>query len=208
MSFPKSLIDRGRACLQAVRPGGRLRLLAAALAALTGAGCQEDLTEVVVVLTSDITPSQNDAISVAATTGWDPPPLNDGASSLLSGFPVSFGVVSEHGSSDRFSVRVRITRSTPPNFLTTVVVSRTVMGIPFTEGQLTMLVLPLRNECACQGTSCPNPGNPQCDDITAPTTEPFDATVAPPSTTIGDTTPVGPSRGGVMTPAPSGLQTK
>ena len=37
-----------------------------------------------------------------------------------------------------------------------------------------MLVLPMNRACACQGTSCPSPGNPECDDMTNPALQPFD----------------------------------
>ena len=31
--------------------------------------------------------------------------------------------------------------------------------------------------CACQGTSCPGPGNPDCDELHAPALQPFDLAV-------------------------------
>jgi hypothetical protein len=45
-----------------------------------------------------------------------------------------------------------------------------------------MVVLPLLRVCKCDGTSCPNPGNPDCDNIARPAVLPFDPEVAPPST--------------------------
>jgi len=48
-----------------------------------------------------------------------------------------------------------------------------------------MLLLPMNRACACQGTSCPSPGDPECDNIEQPTLEPFDPAVAPPSSMLG-----------------------
>ena len=43
-----------------------------------------------------------------------------------------------------------------------------------------MLVVPMMRACACQGTSCPGPGNPDCDELHAPALQPFDPAVTPP----------------------------
>jgi hypothetical protein len=66
-----------------------------------------------------------------------------------------------------------------------ILLRRRINGIAFVKGETRMLVVPLSKACACQGTTCPNPGNPLCDDIVNPDTEPFDPARAPPSSSGG-----------------------
>ena len=83
-----------------------------------------------------------------------------------------------------FSITVRLFKGlTSPS--PALVISRTVTDIRFVPGQTMMLVLPMNRACACQGTSCPSPGNPECDNIDQPTLQPFDPAVAPPSSMLG-----------------------
>jgi hypothetical protein len=163
-------------------------LPSALLLLLFCAGCHDDLTQVVLVIQSDLTvPTEVDGMDVAAIEGPLAPPVNPffiGTSDRLLAFPVSVGFTSG-GRTKSFSVVVRLFRGVfqvpnPP-----IVISRAAVDIGFVDEQTMMLVLPLKRVCACQGTSCPNPGNPECDKLDGPALEPFDPAVAPPSTMMG-----------------------
>jgi hypothetical protein len=65
-----------------------------------------------------------------------------------------------------------------------------------------MLVLPMNRACACQGTSCPSPGDPECDNIDQPALQPFDSAVAPPSSTVVGTNTGMAGGGPTRPPAP------
>jgi hypothetical protein len=152
------------------------------------AGCRHDVTEVALVVQSDLAvPADVDAMDVASIAGpFAPPPngfFNNGQN--LAPFPLSVGFESG-GTTNTFSVTVRLFKGlTSPS--PAVVVSRTVTDIRFVPEQTMMLVLPMNRACACQGTSCPSPGDPECDNIDQPTLQPFDSAVAPPSSTLGGT---------------------
>lgn len=165
---------------------------AALAAALTTAGCHDDVTEVVLVMKGDLLiPTDVTNITVSSQLGlFEPQPF--GSNVQLSSFPLSYGFVSPSGSNDLFSVTVQLSRSVPPGFLTQPVVTRKIIGLRFVPEQTRMLVLPMLAACACHGTSCPNPGtNPDCDDLMRPETQPFDPTMAPPPSD----NPWGPSFG-------------
>ena len=66
-----------------------------------------------------------------------------------------------------------------------LIVSRSITDIAFSTGRQMILVVPMLRACACQGTSCPGPGNPDCDDIAAPSLQPFDPAAAPPTPLFG-----------------------
>jgi hypothetical protein len=175
------------------------------------AGCHDPLTQVVVVLQSDLdVPAETDGIVIIGSEGRFAPDNNAASvhseGQLFVGFPLSVGVNSAGGTST-FSMTVQLLQGLS-NVLQTaplIVVNRTVTDIRFVDQQTMMLVLPLLRVCACQGTSCPNPGNPACDNIERPALQPFDPTVAPPSTMMsvnGITAfPIAPpGRGGLMAP--------
>jgi hypothetical protein len=154
------------------------------------AGCRDSLTQVVVVVESDLAvPAETDGVQTAVIEGPAAPGQTIFGSPLIGGFPLSFGVTS-NGATPSFSFTAQLTRSTttPGNQL--IVVSRTVTDIRFVDEQTMMLVVPLMRACACQGTSCPSPGNPLCDNVDRPALVPFDPAVAPPSM------PDGPAFGG------------
>jgi hypothetical protein len=164
------------------------------------AGCRHDVTEVALVVQSDLAvPADVEAIDVASVAGPFAPPASEffGNGQTLAPFPLSVGFESG-GTTNAFSVTVRLFKgvATPPS--PAVVVSRTVTDIRFVSEQTMMLVLPMNRACACQGTSCPGPGDPECDNIDQPALQPFDAAVAPPSSTLGGTATgmggVGPTR--------------
>ena len=56
-----------------------------------------------------------------------------------------------------------------------ILVRRNVRDVAFVEGQQLMFVMPMLAKCACQGTTCPGPGDPDCDDLSAPALAPLDA---------------------------------
>jgi hypothetical protein len=146
--------------------GGRAGWLCALLAL---AGCQDPLTEVVVVIDSDLqVPGDVDSVQfrVDDTQFFD----------NLERFPASIGVVSQ-GTRTAFSFHVTLGRVYPPQ---NPVISRSATGIRFVEGETMMLVVKLPAACACVGTNCPNPGAfPDCDNLVSPPLEPFDPAVAP-----------------------------
>ena len=139
------------------------------------AGCRESLTQVVVVLQSDLMiPTETDGMQTAVMDGPLPPVPNSGFGvGLTGGFPFAFGVTSG-GVTSSFSFTVQLTRGFNTGTLPSIVVSRTVSDIRFVDEQTMMLVVPLLRACACQGTSCPSPGNPMCDAVDRPALLPFD----------------------------------
>jgi hypothetical protein len=159
-------------------------LLGPALAATLAAGCHDPITEVVLVVTSDMhVPTDVDLASFDSQPGGAAPSGANrfgGFGSSLVSFPSSVGFTSG-GSTEVFSVSVQLEKSGSING-PQLVVPRIITNIAFTKGEITMLVVPFLAACACHGTSCPLPGtNPDCDDIDSPATVPFDPKVAPPS---------------------------
>ena len=150
------------------------------------AGCRDDLTQVVVVLQSDlVVPTDTDGIQVMVGPGPIAPstfqPNVFFGSDLLSGnFPRSFGVTSG-GSTSSFSANIQLMRGFSQGVPPLIVVNRSVTDVRFVEEQTMMVLVPLLRACACQGTACPSPGDPQCDAINQPALQPFDPEVAPPS---------------------------
>jgi len=146
------------------------------------AGCRDSLTQVVVVLQSDLlVPTETDGIQTTVIDGPLPPSPGFGfGSGFLTGFPLSFGVTSG-GTTSSFSFIVQLMRGANTGVMPSIVVSRTVSDVRFADEQTMMLVVPLLRACACQGTSCPSPGNPMCDALVHPALLPFDPAVAPPS---------------------------
>lgn len=179
-----------------------LASLALALACLAGAGCHEPVTEVVLVLDSDLAvPADADTIQV---TGDFESPLGineiAGTPAALEGFPLSVAFVSTGAQTPGFSVTINLDKNNAFS-VQPIVLRRTVMDVAFVKDETRMLVVTLSKACACQGTSCPNPGNPACDDIMSPETEPFDPARAPPSQ-MGPAFTVGGPDSGAPTPRP------
>lgn len=141
------------------------------LALLLLGGCQEPITEVVLVIDSDLAvPAAVDGVQLTVNGMISSPPL------LV--LPSSLGIVS-NGMTEAFSAAVQLMRFEAAQ---PIVVSRSVSGVRFVDGKTMMLVLRLDAACACDGTSCPNPGvDPDCDNVVNPTLVPFDPDVAPPS---------------------------
>jgi len=164
----------------------RLAVTRLLLPLLVLAGCHEELTQVVLVVQSDLTvPGDVDGMDVSTIEGPFAPPVNpffNQFGQTLPSFPLSVGFQSG-GATRSFSAVVRLIRgafSTP-----TLVISRTVTDVRFVDQQTVMLLFPMNRACACQGTACPSPGNPDCDNMDNPELLPFDPAVAPPSTMMG-----------------------
>lgn len=154
------------------------------------AGCRDDLTQVVVVIQSDlVVPTETDSIQTLVVDGPLPPDSGGfngfpGSGPLVSGFPLSFGVKTD-GQTASFSFSVQLTKGFNSGSAPLIVVKRTFTDVRFVDEQTLMLVVSLPRACACQGTSCPAPGDPQCDGIDQPMLQPFDPTIAPPSGMLG-----------------------
>ncbi len=165
----------------------RLAVTRLLLPLLVLAGCHDDLTQVVLVVQSDLSvPTDVDGMDVSAIEGPFAPPVNpffNQFGQTLPPFPLSVGFQSG-GATRNFSAVVRLLRNafsaTP-----TLVMSRIVTDVRFVDQQTMMLLFPMNRACACQGTSCPSPGNPECDNMDNPELLPFDPAVAPPSTMMG-----------------------
>jgi hypothetical protein len=163
--------------------GAALGLLAATLA-----GCSDPppAASVVVVVMSDLDiPRDVDALQLSAVAGPSAPNpgMVDGLfhSARLLAFPTGVKVF-EGGMAPNFSITVQLLDGlfNPANTPPTIAVARTVSDIRFTDQRTMMLVLPMWRACSCQGTTCPSPGNPDCDNIQQPTLQPFDPAVATP----------------------------
>jgi len=168
---------------------------------LVVAGCHDPLTEVVLVLESDLAiPAEVDTLQMGIAAGPTAPMVGNfqtvPTQFFLTGnfFPLSVGFGSAGGTSS-FSLTVQLLRSA-----SAIVISRNITDIRFVREQTMMLVVPLLRACACQGTTCPNPGDPDCDNLTSPALQPFDPAVAPPSTMMNSSLPITPNNFGGPVP--------
>jgi hypothetical protein len=163
----------------------RLCFVSLAVPLLLLAGCRHDLTQVALVIQSDLDiPAEVETMETTSVAGPFAPPANqfNATGPALPPFPLSIGFESG-GQTPNFSVTVRLFKgiNTGNPFL---VASRTVTDIRFVPDKTMMFVLTMNRECACQGTSCPAVGNPACDNIDKPELQPFDPAVAPPSSML------------------------
>ena len=71
-----------------------------------------------------------------------------------------------------FDINVQL-RPDPASQL--ILISRNARDVAFVAGQKRMFVMPMLAKCRCQGTACPAPGDPDCDDLRAPVLAPLDA---------------------------------
>jgi hypothetical protein len=151
-------------------------------------GCYDDVTEVVVAITSDLTPgTEVDTIAINYEQGnLTPSMFSLGFMAQINGasrFPMSVAFTSTEDGPKSFSIAVQLTKF--DGFEQFIVASRKATAIEFVPQQTLMLVLPMLRACACQGTTCPNPGNPDCDDMVDPALLPLDPEVAPRGADIG-----------------------
>lgn len=171
------------------------------------AGCRDDITEVALVVQSDLdVPADVEIMDVSSVVGPFAPQVNPFfvTGVALTPFPLSVGFESG-GITTTFSVTVRLFKGVSPTTGTPqLLASRTVTDIRFVPGQTMMMLLPLNRVCACQGTSCPSVGDPECDNIDRPTLQPFDPAVAPPSSSLGGTGTGGVGGTPTRPPSPQG----
>jgi len=151
----------------------------------------EEEEVVVVVLQSDLeVPRETDGLQVAIAAGAVAPQPNAPQTSViglrLSGsgdLPAAIGIKAGPTSSS-FSMTAQLLDLASGTSLPGIVVSRSIADVRFVPDSKLMLVVPMLRACACEGTSCPLPGNPDCDNIIAPTPQPFDPAVVPPGTSM------------------------
>ena len=152
---------------------------------LATTGCRDELivSEVVVVLDSDLAiPSEVNAVDMAVITGpIAPPPAATLPAVTRPRVPCAarFRHAGQHVELLVHREAGRLGHST--SALPEIVVAKTVSDVRFVAGQKRMLVLTMSRACACEGTTCPLPGNPACDSLRNPALEPLDPNVAPPA---------------------------
>jgi hypothetical protein len=164
---------------------GRLLSMLVLVGAL--AGCHDPVTEVVVVMPSDLEfPGDAENMSISYNTG-PLPPMIGGFGRATQGTPL-FGLTSplslgfaSGGEASSFSLTIQLFHGVNQVGMPNIVISRTVTDIRFLEQKIMMLTLPLLRACACAGTSCPSTDNPDCSSLNHPALQPFDRTVAEPS---------------------------
>ena len=138
------------------------------IAALTVAGCgpNDGYTELRMLVESDF--NQQDQDNVLQISPLDV--LGIGIGQARPSFPVLVSI-SPDGPLRSFGVNVQLR---PDSTGQVILLSRNVRDLAFVKGQQRMFVLPLLAKCACQGTSCPGPGDPDCDELIAPALAPLD----------------------------------
>ena len=144
-------------------------LVAVALPLACGSAAPSGPTEVRVIVESDLAAPDPVAFLVAGTA--------DGLSdTTFESPPLPFIIVVEHGSTlEPFSIHVELLRDLVSG---NVLVLRNLVDVQFVSGQELMVALPMLAKCACQGTACPQPGDPDCADLTAPALSPVDPAFA------------------------------
>jgi hypothetical protein len=148
-------------------------------------GCHDPVTEVVVVMQSDLSiPAETESVAFSVNPGPVSPGIGSfpqGSSLFGRAFPLSIGFTSG-GETPNFSITLQLLRAVNQFGVASIAVSRTVTDIRFVDQKTMMLVLPFLRACACDGTSCPSTDNPDCDSLQNPALRPFDPEVAGPGT--------------------------
>ena len=149
------------------------------------AGCHASVTEVVVVVDTDLSlPAQAETFELevksprVGTTQVFGAPVRvaDGGPTVANGalprFPATIGLVPRDDRGyEPFDVTATLLH-TAPGGPSEIVVQRSATGVEFVRGETRTLFLSLLQACACAGTSCPAAG--ACGDLTSPTLSPFD----------------------------------
>jgi hypothetical protein len=171
-----------------MRASGIVVGLAASLLALPG--CHDPITEVVVVVDTDLSlPAQANILQLDVTSqngqvnrpfvygagmGGAPPGAGLPGPPLPT-FPATLGLVPGNGQGGPFSVTATLFAADPPKFVPARVVQRKVSGISFVHGEKRVVFISLLRACVCQGTSCPDPRTASaCADVTNPPLTVFD----------------------------------
>ena len=148
-----------------------------ALGFLALAGCHSPVTEVVIVIDTDLsTPSEADTLQLQITSATSDTTQTFGGGPFarqqpLPTFPATIGLVPGPGTPVPFSITATLSLTNPEE----IVAVRKATDVQFVQGQTRALVLTLLRACACKGTNCPGPSTtPPCGDLVAPTLTPFD----------------------------------
>ena len=156
------------------------------VAALALAGCHSPVTEVVVVVDTDLSlPADADTLELHVATqsldhayvyGAASAAATPGASAQpLPTFPATLGLVPAGALDAPFSVTASLAFAPAGGAARRLVVSRTVSGVRFVSGERRVLFVSLLRACVCAGGSCPDvAGPPACADVTSPSLPAFD----------------------------------
>jgi hypothetical protein len=161
------------------------RARALLLLALVVGACAQPVTEVVVLVNSDLY-----AMGAVNIIGIDVTPTVEGLPAgvlrqTITSLPATLGVQASGGSSGTFDVSVQLFMSSSFGEAPLIVVGRQAFGVSFVPDQTRVLSIELPSACACRGTTCPAPDTPGCEDLQSPPLEPFDTSKLPASTTLG-----------------------
>ncbi|HEX4404495.1 MAG TPA: hypothetical protein VH560_06690 [Polyangia bacterium] len=150
----------------------------AGLALLALAGCHSPVTEVVVVIDTDLsTPREADTLQlqISSANANASPSFGGFTGQPLPKFPATIGLVPGPGALAPFSVTATLLLTRAQTHEQDIVVARQATNVQFVAGQTRALVLTLLRACACKGTNCPDPTvAPGCADLAAPTLTSFD----------------------------------
>ncbi|HVZ71877.1 MAG TPA: hypothetical protein VHJ20_05820 [Polyangia bacterium] len=150
-----------------------------ALAAAPLGGCFDDKTEVVVVVDTDLKPTEYGAISLSVSGAFG---SNSATFLPNQALPATLGVEPANQATE-FTLSVFVW---PPGALpspgfgvpttmgTTPIVVRKASHVAFSEGAQRMLFVPISGACRCQGTSCPSALTPACAELVSPALADFD----------------------------------
>lgn len=160
--------------MRAARQSGRAaRATAVAVAGvvslLLAGGCREP-TEIIVIADTDMTPFVDfDNIQFHIQNQFFGPTGEDGVTSRT--LPATLGIVAAEGGRPVFDLTLTVNTSDPRQ---PALVTRRVSNIPFVEGEMRAVFVPLLRQCQCDGTACAHALDDECRDITAPVLTDFD----------------------------------
>jgi hypothetical protein len=129
------------------------------------AGCHDPVTEIVVVVDSDLSvPSEIDSVTIDGTGAPITLDLQAGGSSL----PATLGLLPTGDNPPPFALVVQATRQGQ------VVVSRSAANVRFVQKESRALLVSLLRACACFTPPCAAPSAAACADLDAPELVPLD----------------------------------
>jgi hypothetical protein len=184
-------------------------LLATAL--LAAVGCHDAVTEIVLVIDTDLSvPAEVDLLVLELDTPAgivrSRYELGD-ASAGATKFPATVGLVpGDAGGYSPFGLTASLLHTTPDG-AGIVVVHRTAAGLRFVRGSMRALFLSLPRACECPGATCPTAPEPSCADLNAPTLTPFDPAHLPHVTKTDAGTTTTPDAGADVAPGLDGAGT-
>lgn len=186
-------------CRAGERPGWRLvGAVFVALASAPLAACFPDTTEVVVVVDTDMMPSEFGSFTFSVASGNFNGAGGGSFDPTTTALPATLGVV-PGDASPTFDVTVTMwppgvgpsgpsfpsSMPAPPGAtfpgttVTMPLTSRKASHVRFAAGAQRLLLLPITRQCLCNGTSCPHALDPECKELIAPAMTGFDASHIP-----------------------------